>query len=152
MIAASFTALPSWVTNSDDVAELPIEDQESGIVEMEIELKESKNVSFPILEVIDISNEDLQEITQTDYDEEGEISMVLEDFPYDTNTDNFDENFKMISSLRSSCVAHTLKLVVKDGLKNLKVSSGFHFSHSFFSFTLFISFNPILLESSDRSD
>ena len=40
MIAASFTALPSWVTNSDDVAELPIEDQESGIVEMEIELEE----------------------------------------------------------------------------------------------------------------
>ena len=59
MIAASFTALPSWVTNSDDVAELPIEDQESGIVEMEIELEESENVSFPILEVIDISNEDL---------------------------------------------------------------------------------------------
>jgi hypothetical protein len=98
MIAASFTALPSWVTNSDDVAELLIEDQESGIVEMEIELDESENVSFPIFEVIDISNEDLKEITQTDYDEEGEISMCLEDFPYDINM--HDDSFRIKKKLK----------------------------------------------------
>jgi len=129
---------------------LPIEDQESGIVEMDIELEESENFSFLIFEVIDISNEDLKEITQTDYDEEGEISMVLEDFPYDTNMYDFDENFKMTTSLRSSCVEHTLQLVVKDGFKNLEVSSGFHSSYSFFSFILLILSFHLLSSYSSR--
>ena len=57
-----------------------------------------------------------------DHDEECEIAEVQEQFQSEgSSICNADETFKMVHSLRSTCIAHTLQLVVKDGLEGPEV-------------------------------
>jgi hypothetical protein len=121
MIAASYINLPSWEANVNNVEEDRTECN-TDTVEMEIEFEESDEVIYPVFEIVDLPFEDLQEVTYMDYDEECEIAEVQEQFQSeDSSSFDADETFKMVSSLRSTCIAHTLQLVVKDGLKGPEV-------------------------------
>ena len=118
MISAAYITLPSWEANVNNVEEDRTECNTVDTVEMEIEFEESDEVIYPVFEIVDHPFEDFQEVTYMDHDEECEIAEVQEQFQSEgSSICNADETFKMVNSLRSTCIAHTLQLVVKDGLK-----------------------------------
>lgn len=135
MVATKFqVSLPSWdVTNEDfDEYEAIENDKADGVVHLsdesleELEMLETGHSQEKL--VFD-GEEELAEEFSLDPDLQREFDDIEFDFensafilpPNPTLPSPRDKPYILLESLRSTCVAHSLQLVIKDGLSSMEV-------------------------------
>lgn len=140
MIVAHFNGFPGWEEDEaqhfdEELPEIearlvqslqPVAESTGDMerVELELDLEDP----YGVLDLdLPLSDEDILEVVGDGEDDSDiqDIETSLEDtylFQAPTWTIHVDEqHYVLTSSLRSTCIAHTLQLVIKDALSTLKV-------------------------------
>lgn len=117
--------------NVESVDPPPIadEDEETPDGMVDVEFSTSENDGDPIRQLIRELGLDISELgleDQEDFDELEKVQQELDEMlasPQPPDPAVLEESYALLYRLRSSCIAHLLQLVIKDGLKSLDVSS-----------------------------
>jgi hypothetical protein len=138
MLASDFgIQLPSW--QSDSTVPIVTENSTRALPESDFEQDEAIEIEFtiddngetvPLWEIVVEPAEELREAAAEDRNvlfEQEDLEQELQDTIFSlskatqTAVSNKSE-YSLSSSLRSTCVAHILQLVIKDGIKAMAVS------------------------------